>query len=131
MYHFSYYRFYAIVQIEGGGSLNLMKLIIAVVQDQDADDTIKALNEAGFRVTRVASTGGFFSVGNTTLLSGVDDDAVDDVIAVFRQTCERRTRLIPAGPNIVESAAMMGAFVEVEVGGATVFVLDVEHFEQT
>ncbi|RPJ02466.1 MAG: hypothetical protein EHM39_01800 [Chloroflexi bacterium] len=108
-----------------------MKLILAVVQDQDADQTIKALNTAGHRVTRVASTGGFFSVGNTTLLSGVADEQVDNVIAILKETCERRTRLIPAGPNIVESAAMMGAFVEVEVGGATVFVLDVEHFEQT
>ncbi len=108
-----------------------MKLILAVVQDQDADQTIKALTTAGHRVTRVASTGGFFSVGNTTLLSGVADDAVENVIAILKATCERRTRLIPAGPNIVESAAMMGAFVEVEVGGATVFVLDVEHFEQT
>lgn len=108
-----------------------MKLIIAIVQDQDADDTIKTLNDAGYRVTRVASTGGFFSVGNTTLLCGVDDEAVDAVLAILKTSCERRTRLIPAGPNIVESAAMMGAFVEVEVGGATVFVLDVEHFEQT
>ena len=107
-----------------------MKLIIAVVQDQDSDRTIKALNEAGHRVTRVASTGGFFSVGNTTLISGVDDTQVRSVIEILKTTCERRTRLIPAGPNIVESAAMMGAFVEVEVGGATVFVLDVEHFEQ-
>jgi len=107
-----------------------MKLIIAIVQDQDADRTTKALNEAGYRVTRVASTGGFFRVGNTTLLIGVDDPKVDGVINILKTTCERRTRLIPAGPNIVESAAMMGAFVEVEVGGATVFVLDVEHFEQ-
>jgi uncharacterized protein YaaQ len=107
-----------------------MKLVIAVVQDQDAERTIKALNEAGHRVTRVASTGGFFSVGNTTLLSGVDDTEVTSVIKILTETCERRTRLIPAGPNIVESAAMMGAFVDVEVGGATVFVLDVEHFEQ-
>ncbi|MBN1563098.1 MAG: cyclic-di-AMP receptor [Anaerolineae bacterium] len=108
-----------------------MKLIFAIVQDQDTDRTIKALNAAHFRVTRVASTGGFFSVGNTTLLSGVQDDQVESVIAILKDTCERRTRLIPAGPNIIESAAMMGAFVEVEVGGATVFVLDVEHFEQT
>lgn len=107
-----------------------MKLIFAIVQDQDADRTIKGLNEAGYRVTRVASTGGFFRVGNTTLLTGVNDDNVETVIRVLKTTCERRTRLIPAGPNIVESAAMMGAFVEVEVGGATVFVLDVEQFEQ-
>lgn len=108
-----------------------MKLVIAVVQDQDSDRAIKALNEAGHRVTRVASTGGFFSVGNTTLLCGVDECCVGEVIDILKTTCERRTRLIPAGPNIVESAAMMGAFVEVEVGGAAVFVLNVEHFEQT
>lgn len=108
-----------------------MKLILTVVQDQDADRTIKALTQAGHRVTRVATTGGFFSVGNTTLLIGVEDASVPAVIDTLKTTCERRTRLIPAGPNIVESAAMMGAFVEVEVGGATVFVLDVEHFEQT
>lgn len=107
-----------------------MKLIIAVVQDQDAERTIKALNNAGLRVTRVATTGGFFSVGNTTLFCGVEDQQVSQVTAILKTTCERRTRLIPAGPNIVESAAMMGAFVEVEVGGATVFVLNVERFEQ-
>ncbi len=107
-----------------------MKLVIAVVQDQDATDAIQTLNNAGYRVTRVASTGGFFSEGNTTLLCGVEDAAVPRVIAILKQTCKKRTQLIPAGPNIVESAAMMGAFVEVEVGGATVFVLDVEHFEQ-
>jgi uncharacterized protein YaaQ len=107
-----------------------MKLVIAVVQDQDADHTIKALTDAGYRVTRVASTGGFFQVGNTTLLCGVDDARVSDLIGILQTTCERRTRLIPAGPNIVEASAMMGAFVEVEVGGASIFVLDVDHFEQ-
>jgi uncharacterized protein YaaQ len=108
-----------------------MKLVIAIVQDQDADQTIKALTDANYRITRVASTGGFFSVGNTTLLSGVEDQDVEGLVNILKHTCERRTRLIPAGPNIVESAAMMGAFVEVEIGGATVFVLDVERFEQT
>jgi uncharacterized protein YaaQ len=112
------------------GKEGCVKLVIAIVQDQDADRTIKAFNEEGFRVTRVASTGGFFRVGNTTLLSGVEDHQVRHLIEILKTTCERRSRLIPAGPNVVESAAMMGAFVEVEVGGATVFVLDIEHFEQ-
>lgn len=107
-----------------------MKLILTIVQDQDTDATVQTLTDAGHRVTRVASTGGFFRVGNTTLLIGVSEDAVAPVVSLLKATCERRTRLIPAGPNIVESAAMMGAFVEVEVGGATVFVLNVEHFEQ-
>lgn len=108
-----------------------MKLVVAVVQDQDADRTIQALTRAGHRVTRVASTGGFFSVGNTTLLSGVDDTAVADVIDILKEMCERRTRLMPSGTTLVEATAMLGAFTEVEVGGATVFVLDVERFEQT
>lgn len=108
-----------------------MKLIIAVVQDQDTERTIQALNRAGHRVTRVASTGGFFSVGNTTLLSGVPDDAVNNVITILKETCERRTRLMPSGTTLVEATAMLGAFTEVEVGGATVFVLDIDHFEQT
>jgi uncharacterized protein YaaQ len=107
-----------------------MKLVVAVIQDQDAEPTLKALNNAEYRVTRVASTGGFFRVGNTTLLTGVAEERVGGVIDILKETCERRTRLIPAGPNVVDSVAMMGAFVEVEVGGATVFVLDVDHFEQ-
>lgn len=108
-----------------------MKLVISVVQDQDADRSIAALNDAGYRVTRVASTGGFFREGNTTLLSGVQDANVEAVLDILKRTCERRTRLIAAGPNVIESAAMMGSLMEVEVGGAIIFVLDVEHFEQT
>ncbi len=105
-----------------------MKLVIAVVQDEDAEATVQALTEHGHRVTRLATTGGFLRRGNTTLLTGVPDDKVDDVLTVLRHTCRRRTvytTLVTETPTMLPSSV-----VEVEVGGATVFVLDMEHFEQ-
>jgi uncharacterized protein YaaQ len=99
-----------------------MKLIIAVVQDEDAEAAVQALTEHGHRVTRLATTGGFLRRGNTTLLTGVEDDKVDNVMAVLRHTCRRRTvytTLVTETPTMLPSSV-----VEVEVGGATVFVLD-------
>lgn len=107
-----------------------MKLVIAVVQDLDADDVIESLTDAGYRVTRIATTGGFFRQGNTTLLSGVPDDKVHALINLLRKTCKRRTRMMPLAPHSAEHPMTVGAYVEVTVGGATIFTLDVDHFEQ-
>lgn len=107
-----------------------MKLVIAVVQDLDADDVVEAITAAGYRVTRVASTGGFFRQGNTTLLCGIQDDQVQALIALLRRTCKRRSRMMPIAPHSAEHPMTVGAYVEVTVGGATLFVLDVERFEQ-
>src|SRR5512136_1324422 len=99
-----------------------MKLIIAVVQDADSESAVQALNEHGHRVTRLATTGGFLRRGNTTLLMGVEDDKVEDVMTVLRHTCRRRsvfTTLVTETPTMLPSSV-----VEVEVGGATVFVLN-------
>lgn len=52
-----------------------MKLIMATVQDQDADYVVSKLTEGGYRLTQIGSTGGFLRQGNTTLLAGVDDAA--------------------------------------------------------
>lgn len=106
-----------------------MKLVLAVVQDLDADDAVAALTEANYRVTRVASTGGFFRQGNTTLLCGVEDAQVADLIAILRRVCKRRTHMKPIASHPTDPSAMLGAYVEVPVGGATLFVLDVERFE--
>ena len=105
-----------------------MKLIIAMVQDEDSEAAVHTLNEHGYRVTKMATTGGFLRRGNTTLLIGVEDGQVDDVMGVLRQTCRRRTvftTLVTETPTMLPSSV-----VEVEVGGATVFVLDMERFEQ-
>lgn len=106
-----------------------MKLILAVVQADDANKVVQALNEAGFRVTRIATQGAWLRRENATLLTGVDDDRVNDVLRVLRSHAQRRTAYI----NVpAESSALDGMMntpsmpLEVEVGGATVFVLDVE-----
>ena len=105
-----------------------MKLIIAMVQDEDSEAAVHTLTERGYRVTRLATTGGFLRRGNTTLLIGVEDSQIDDVVAVLRQKCRRRTVFTPL---VTETPMMLpSSVVEVEVGGATVFVLDMERFEQ-
>ncbi len=105
-----------------------MKLIIAIVQDEDSESTVRALTERGMRVTRLATTGGFLHRGNATLLVGVEDNQVESVMAVLRQTCRRRTvftTLVSETPMMLPSSV-----VEVEVGGATVFVLQMDKFVQ-
>jgi uncharacterized protein YaaQ len=105
-----------------------MKLVIAVVQDEDSEAAVQALTERGYRVTRLATTGGFLRRGNTTLMIGVEDAQVDEVVGVLRQKCRRRTVFTP----LVSETPMMlpSSVVEVEVGGATVFVINMERFEQ-
>lgn len=103
---------------------------MAVVQDIDADNAIRALVKEGHRVTRVASTGGFFRQGNTTFMTGVGDDEVEKVLAILRRTCRERTRLLPSAPDPAEPVTRWATAVEVPVGGATVFVINVERFEQ-
>jgi uncharacterized protein YaaQ len=107
-----------------------MKLIIANVQDQDADRVVGDLNQQGYRVTRIGSTGGFLQQGNTTLLSGVDDAQVEAVLEILRKNSERRTRFMPMATGAAPNGMAIYNYIEVEIGGATAFVLDVEHFEQ-
>ncbi|MCL6580741.1 MAG: cyclic-di-AMP receptor [Firmicutes bacterium] len=103
-----------------------MKLIVAVVQDKDAPKCLGELVRRGFRATRLASTGGFLKEGNTTLLLGVDDEQVDTVLEVIGATCRAREQLVtPLTASGGAVDAYMPYPVEVVVGGATVFVLDV------
>lgn len=64
-----------------------MKLILAVLREKAEDSATRALTSAGFRVTAIASTGGFLKQGMTTLIAGVEDDQVETALAVFRQSC--------------------------------------------
>jgi len=64
-----------------------MKLIIAIIQDHDTEPVSKALTSMGFRVTLVASTGGFLRKGSSTLLIGVDDNQVEQALQILRDTC--------------------------------------------
>lgn len=108
-----------------------MKLIIAVVQDADCASVLEGLTSRGYRATKLASTGGFLREGNATLLVGVDDDQAEDAIGVIGRLARSRERIVTP---LATAAAPMEAYapypVEVVVGGATVFVVDVERFER-
>lgn len=108
-----------------------MKMIIAIVQDQDSQELSDRLVENNFRATKLASTGGFLRAGNTTFLSGVDDVRVDEILEVIGHTCGNREQLVsPITPMGGSADSYIPYPVEVEVGGATVFVMPVESFHQ-
>ena len=104
-----------------------MKLILAIVSNEDSPTLSSELNKAKFSVTRLATTGGFLKAGNTTLIIGTEDDKVNDVLKIIKEESRQRTENIPstASYDIGRYAAFP---VEVQVGGATVFVIDVEQF---
>lgn len=108
-----------------------MKLVVAVIQDKDSHRLLGALTQAGFRATKLASTGGFLREGNTTLLVGVDDERVERVVSLIRNTCRAREQLVtPLSPMGGPADSYIPYPVEIVVGGATIFVLDVERFEK-
>ncbi len=108
-----------------------MKLVIAVVQGEDAAQTVQALSSAGISVTKMASSGGFLQQGNATLLIGVDNDKVETAIEIIRENCRERSQYMTPMPPMVEPGEFFMPYpVEVQVGGATVFVVDVERFEK-
>jgi uncharacterized protein YaaQ len=107
-----------------------MKLVIAIVQDKDSNRLSSALIQEGFRATKLASTGGFLRAGNTTFMIGTEDDRVPDVLKVIRANCKVREQLVtPVSPMGGTTDSYIPFPVEVQVGGAAVFVVPVERFE--
>ena len=93
--------------------------------------TLPAPAVAGFTCRRLPSTGGCLQQGNVTLMIGVDNDLVDNAIAIFRENCRERSQYMTPMPPMVEPGEFFMPYpVEVQVGGATVFVVDVERFEK-
>jgi len=108
-----------------------MKLIVAIVQDRDANDLLKALTEAGHRATRLASSGGFLRGGNTTVLIGTEEPEIDPIMEIIRHTCKGRRQVVsPHSPAAATGEAYIPFATEVKVGGAIVFVLQVDRFEK-
>ena len=106
-----------------------MKLIIAIVQDEDSSRLISNLMNEGFGVTKLATTGGFLRSGNTTLLVGVDDNKFDGAMAVIEKVCKSRKQIATSPSPISGTTGVYVPYpIEVTVGGATIFVLDVEQF---
>ncbi|MDE3111910.1 MAG: cyclic-di-AMP receptor [Chloroflexota bacterium] len=108
-----------------------MKLVIAVVHAEDAGALVDALTDRDHRVTRLQSTGGFLKQANATVMVGVEDAQVDDVLALIRKTCHSRSQFINPMPPLMEPGEFYMPYpVEVTFGGATVFVIDVARAER-
>ena len=106
-----------------------MKLIFAIVSNDDSSRVSKELTKNRFSVTRLPTTGGFLRAPNTTFLIGTDDDKVDEVISIIGKHSKKRTQMVPSSASY--GVGMYTSFpVEVQVGGATIFVTNIERFEK-
>lgn len=106
-----------------------MKLITAIVNKEDSKTVNSELIRAGFAVTRLSTTGGFLLAGNITMLIGTEDEKVDTCIGIIAEHSRQRTEVVPSSSSY--GVAVTTAFpLEVTVGGATIFVTDVERFEK-
>ncbi len=103
-----------------------MKLVISIVHSDDANGLVSALAEKGYRCTKVSTTGGFLREGNATVLVGVDGEHLDEVLGIINASCRSRTQLLSPPPITEAGEYYVPAPVEVQIGGATVLVLDVE-----
>lgn len=106
-----------------------MKLVIAVVNHDDANAVTQNLSRHGFSSTKLSTTGGFLLSGNATLLVGVEEESVQQVIELIRECSHSRKRIIPMASEM-HFGSVQTLPVEVTVGGATVFVVDVDRFER-
>jgi len=104
-----------------------MKLIVSIVHSDDADQLIAALRDGGYSSTKISTTGGFLREGNATILVGTEEEKVPTVLDVIKNNCHTRIQYVNPLPPVMEPGELyMPNPVEVQVGGAVVFVLDVE-----
>lgn len=106
-------------------------LIIAIIQRRDLDELRQSLAEEGFAFTHVASYGGFLMESNDTLFIAVDEDKVEPVLDVIQRCCHSRSRyLSPISPMLETGGLFPPAPVEVQVGGAHVFIMPIEEYRR-
>jgi len=111
--------------------MKLEKLVLAIIQDEDAFHIMDLLNAKGFSVTKLASTGGFLRAGNTTLICGVSEDRIPELIEVIETKCKSRKQITSVNAMNVNANESFAPYpVEVTVGGANIFVLNVEEFKR-
>ncbi len=104
---------------------------MAIVNTEDSRTLLDRLAEQGFSATVTSSAGGVLRVSNATILCGVADDQVETVLALIRETCVSRVRYVTPLPPVMEPGEMhIPTPVEKRMGGAVIFVIDVEHFEK-
>lgn len=104
-----------------------MKLIVAIINSDDSQNVLSEVTKAGFYATKLSTTGGFLRAGNLTLLMGVEDEKVEELLDILRENCRKREEITPVIPSM-EGSLIPAIPVKISVGGATVFVLDVDQF---
>jgi uncharacterized protein YaaQ len=108
-----------------------MKLIMSIVHNDDARPLIDALMQGGYRATKISTTGGFLREGNATIFVGTQDEKVEEVLNIIRENCHTRSQHVNPLPPVMEPGEMyLPTPIEVEVGGAIVFVINVDRFER-
>ena len=109
-----------------------MKLIFAIIRYDNEDEVVNALTQKRFSITKLSSTGGFLRKCNTTLMIGTEEERVTEAIETIKKECGARQKITINMPYISGSAMMNCATMpmNVEVGGATIFVIDVEDYEK-
>ncbi len=107
-----------------------MKLILAIVNNDDAAGVAATLTHNGFAITKLSTTGGFLQAGNTTLMIGAEEEDVDRVKEIIRKESFTRKKKVPTSASFGRGLSVGDEQVETTVGGATVFVLNVENFEK-
>ncbi len=105
-----------------------MKLIIAIINKDDSALLTSRLNNEGFMSTKLSTTGGFLRAGNVTMLMGVEEDKVDRCLKIMEECCSKRTQMVSTGAGSHAEQFFTTLPVEITVGGATVFIVDVDKF---
>lgn len=106
-----------------------MQLVLAIVHSDDAPGLVDSLTKRSFRSTRINTAGGFLKESNATILLGVENEQVDDVLSIIKNNCQTRTQYINPLPPVMEPGEFYMPYpVEVQIGGATVFVMDISTF---
>ena len=108
-----------------------MKLVFAIVHDEDAPNVIEALNNEKLSATRLFSSGGFLKAGNTTMMIGVEDEMLEkalDLIKANSRKHKENVRSTAHGSFL--GGLTTGETIEITIGGATIFVTEVERMEK-
>lgn len=108
-----------------------MKMVMAIVNNEDSRTLLDRLVRRGLSATVTSAAGGYLRIGNTILYVGVEEERLDEVLHVIREGCSRRIQYVTPLPPVMEPGEVhIPKPIEKQVGGATIFVLDVAHFEQ-
>jgi uncharacterized protein YaaQ len=109
-------------------STNIHAIVTAVIQEQDVDMALRALEQVHAPVTHLSSAGGFLGRRNATLLIGLRDGEAEKVLKALQSSCRKRVEYLAI--PLEGSPLPMPTPVPVTVGGATIFTVPVDQFEE-